>query len=70
MRAKRIVAGSSDHYGLHEAMSIIEANKHLIDRLEQHHEIASIMDCLEKIANQEGTPVTTLLKVIWALEIM
>lgn len=66
MKAKRIVVGSSGSYGQHEAMSIIEANKHLIDRLEQHHETAPIMDGLEKIANQGGTPVTTLLKVIWA----
>ena len=66
MKTRKIVAGSSAPYGLHEAMSIIEANKHLIDRLEQHHETAPIMDGLEKIANQGGTPVTTLLKVIWA----
>ena len=70
MKTTKTIVGKSDSPGLKEAMSIIEANKHLIDRLEQYHEIASIMDGLEKIANQEGVPVTTLLKVIGALEIM
>ena len=66
MKTTKTIVGKSDSPGLKEAMSIIEANKHLIDRLEQHHETAPIMDGLEKIANQGGTPVTTLLKVIWA----
>lgn len=45
-------------------------NKLLIDRLEHYPEIESIMDGLEKIANKEGVPLTTILKVIWALETM
>ena len=68
MKATIISTGKSVPYGLHEAMSIIEANKQLVDRLELYPEISSIMDSLENIANQEGVPVTTLFKVIWALE--
>lgn len=69
MKKQKRAKGMADIFSPSAAVTIIRENEQLIDNLVKY-DVGTIMGILEYISNKEGVPVTTILRVIWALEEM